>query len=289
MGAGMRKELVVRILRGAETATDMHHRLLSAFQEFDIDGNGEISYKELEFVMQQIAPNLNVSRFLNELDRNRDGHINFEEMVDWLTASSASPAFFARIEQIMEAVLDEAASLRAQEQEALETSGPGYQDLAKKHKKQRIGLTHKLHRMYELELTPLIEDMIRQYDYDDNGVLDRDESILFFSDFVSRSERHYLNMVKLATKFTVKDPRKAEQMEARAGKNAKERLEKVFADLDKHVSAAFKVVDSNCDYKLELSELVEALIPGRTKHKAFLGALGISIPELEPQHIWMQD
>eukprot|EP00931_Biecheleriopsis_adriatica_P114222 TRINITY_DN8972_c0_g2_i1.p1 TRINITY_DN8972_c0_g2~~TRINITY_DN8972_c0_g2_i1.p1 ORF type:complete len:295 (-),score=80.05 TRINITY_DN8972_c0_g2_i1:34-918(-) len=294
MGAGMRKELVARILRGAQSATDMHHKLLSAFQEFDADGNGVISYRELEFVMQQIAPNLNVRRILDETDLNHDGFINFEEMVDWLTSSSASPAFFARIEQIMEAVLDEAVKLRAEEREVAaqaetQPSLSGWKDKVEHFRRQRIGLTNKLHRQYESELTPIIQDMVGEYDFDQNGVLDRDESILFFSDFISRSERHYLNMVKLATKFTGKDAKKAEEMQARAEKAAKEKLAKVFADLDKHIEAAFKVIDSNHNYNLEVSELVEALIPGRKNHKAFLGALGISIPELEPQHIWMQD
>jgi len=64
--------------------TDTEEELLEAFKVFDRDGNGLISSIELRHVMTQLGEKLTddeVEEMIKEADQDGDGYINYEEFV----------------------------------------------------------------------------------------------------------------------------------------------------------------------------------------------------------------
>lgn len=64
--------------------TDTEEELLEAFKVFDRDGNGLISSIELRHVMTQLGEKLSddeVEEMIKEADQDGDGYINYEEFV----------------------------------------------------------------------------------------------------------------------------------------------------------------------------------------------------------------
>lgn len=69
--------------------------LTKAFASVDADGDGNISYNELAAAAESLSGEAldmaSVESMLNEVDRNHDGVINFEEFVQALTKTSPKP------------------------------------------------------------------------------------------------------------------------------------------------------------------------------------------------------
>jgi len=64
------------------------HEVKVIFKTWDEDGSGTISLKELQHVMQRLAPGMreeDLAALLREADKNNNGLIEYEEFVDWLT------------------------------------------------------------------------------------------------------------------------------------------------------------------------------------------------------------
>ena len=70
--------LMARRLKG----TDESELLADAFKEFDLDGSGMISPDEMRLVLNQLGETLSeeeVDDFIQNVDMNGDGQIDFEE------------------------------------------------------------------------------------------------------------------------------------------------------------------------------------------------------------------
>eukprot|EP00933_Yihiella_yeosuensis_P030398 TRINITY_DN24048_c0_g1_i1.p1 TRINITY_DN24048_c0_g1~~TRINITY_DN24048_c0_g1_i1.p1 ORF type:complete len:480 (-),score=103.28 TRINITY_DN24048_c0_g1_i1:476-1915(-) len=65
------------------------------FKAWDQDGDGTISYDELEFVMKKIAPTMtddDIAILMKEIDTDGDGDISFDEFVEWIANPESSKA-----------------------------------------------------------------------------------------------------------------------------------------------------------------------------------------------------
>ncbi len=63
---------------------DTDEEMMSAFRQFDTDGNGRISRAELKATMSQMCGGLSdeqVDHIIEEVDKDGDGEINYEEFV----------------------------------------------------------------------------------------------------------------------------------------------------------------------------------------------------------------
>lgn len=321
MGAGMRKQLCVRVLGGSRSATDSHYKLLAVFNDFDIDGSGEISMEELERVMKQLAPSVSVRHMMAAADLDKNGTVNLEEMCEWLTGSTFSTEFFCCIERIWEDIREEeevrslmlskhvqdrVEEIRPQLEELIKWSGGDLskvksEDFQKAfHENNRVhhagltvgrtcldvalmerrevarrtqsgGVGKKFCRKMREDLTPIVRKWFAHYDNDGNGVLGVDESILFFSDFISKAEHHLAWMISI----TDKRIRGAAASDEIAKAFAHETIETLFRDLDDRMRRAFNLMDVSRDGKLQEDEVISTVIPGMPKHNDFLKALGL--------------
>ena len=68
---------------------DEVEEIKEAFDLFDTDGSGSIDPKELRAAMQSLgfeAKNQTIYQMINDLDKNRNGNIDFDEFLDMMTA-----------------------------------------------------------------------------------------------------------------------------------------------------------------------------------------------------------
>jgi len=63
-----------------------------SFTRFDLNGDGTISLGEMKEVLQTLDkaswPDRKVERFLQTIDKNRDGSIDYAELLDWIFSSA---------------------------------------------------------------------------------------------------------------------------------------------------------------------------------------------------------
>lgn len=63
---------------------DINEEIMKAFQLFDEDGTGKISFKNLKSVAKELSENLTdeeLQEMINEADRDGDGEVNQEEFL----------------------------------------------------------------------------------------------------------------------------------------------------------------------------------------------------------------
>lgn len=80
----------------------MEEQILEAFRQFDVDGDGTLTFKELHHVMDRIAPDvfsvLDIVTIFDQMDIDEDETIQYEEFVHWCCHEGGGP--------VVEAVLD---------------------------------------------------------------------------------------------------------------------------------------------------------------------------------------
>lgn len=155
-------------------------------------------------------------------------------------------------------------------------------------------------------LLPLIEKSFDHHDRSKNGVLDVEESAVFFKNLVSENTEFMAAITEWSIKTMVDFQFKqmADMIQAMGGpeklkeakKEASEKvdqmlksqqniiraLEKEYLDAkQERDGATFKVLDVNEDGKLQKTEVVEAFTPSSAKYKAMMSALGFDEKEME--------
>jgi len=152
-------------------------------------------------------------------------------------------------------------------------------------------------------LKPLIEQSFDHHDKDKNGILDTDESMDFFQDFVDLQEPmiNAIAEVTLRLMLEIQIGVTAEQVKHMAGKQAAvEAIDEMRHEIEKQIDRAnktsrmvlreskqeyldhkdlknkeaFDSIDVNKDGKLQKEEVVQALLPGTDQNKAFMKSLG---------------
>lgn len=156
------------------------------------------------------------------------------------------------------------------------------------------------------ELLPLIEKSFHHHDRSKNGVLDVEESSVFFKNLVSENSSCMTAVTEWSTKtmmdFQFKQmsdmiqamggPEALKEAKKDASAQAEQILKthrKIIKEMEKEYSdakqerdaAAFKVIDINEDGKLQKTEVLDAFTIGSAKHKAMMKALGFDEREME--------
>jgi len=152
--------------------------------------------------------------------------------------------------------------------------------------------------MQRKKLSPLIKKSFGWHDKDGSGVLEFDEGIIFFSNYAGFLPQYFKDVALMTTLASGKTLEK-QMKKAMGGVAAKamatqikatidEQLKDLDADLDEQMIdylanaddrqlAAWKVMDTNDDNKIQESEVLSCLIPGGLKNLAFMSALGFCV------------
>jgi hypothetical protein len=105
------------ISTGITSSTDScelsNNKVLAAFQRLDRRADGSISRELLKKEMQTLDSafwtDRRISRLFNALDRNRDGHLQYREFVEWACLEDTDPSLIA-FRQAMEITREDAKS-----------------------------------------------------------------------------------------------------------------------------------------------------------------------------------
>eukprot|EP00931_Biecheleriopsis_adriatica_P100784 TRINITY_DN76026_c0_g1_i1.p1 TRINITY_DN76026_c0_g1~~TRINITY_DN76026_c0_g1_i1.p1 ORF type:complete len:347 (-),score=79.92 TRINITY_DN76026_c0_g1_i1:174-1214(-) len=303
------KALCKDAVRGGTSDSGIDMRMVETFRAWDVNGDGTIALEELREIINKLGIKLSdgeIAKLLKEADLNGDGRVDFQEFWIWLKCPTSCKEYFEVSGHILEQNKAEGAEFYSkynairwdivfQEGRAGLYMEKMSKDIDNWYERTQARISKKL--------TPIIKNLFAFHDKDGNGVLELDESIMFFSNYAMMLPQYLLPVAE----FTIRYQRKFETSRvdflqvdergldrvARACISAvrdenseieflKLRLAEMQQDylsnIDARHVAAFKVLDVNQDGKLQMDEVVEALLHGTHKNEEFMEALGLYIP-----------
>lgn len=292
-------------IKGIDKVQDYEDRILEAFKNADTDGNNKVSVDELRVFFKNSGKDLSdkdLKNLFKSADYDGSGDISPEEFVSWMFSAPYLKKMFQKQKEVMEWAKKEAPKLQKKidkkvqkEMNKAENPFAAMGTAMKVAMEEAQKLQQKIQDRLEKEMKPLAKKSFKWHDKDDSGVLEKDESIVFFSNYVS-----YLvpNMMESGQMANIQQMNLGGQPGGQmdlGNTNAalKEALTKrqaeYKADADNRHLAAFQCLDVNKDGKLQESELVDALIPGNPQNEKLARALGIFIDPGELMAAAMQD
>mmetsp|Transcript_45031 Transcript_45031/g.101355 ORF Transcript_45031/g.101355 Transcript_45031/m.101355 type:complete len:322 (+) Transcript_45031:79-1044(+) len=264
---------------------DPEEKVRDTFRKWDADGNGIISLEELDRIFSKLRGDekklstKQLAKIFSLVDSNSDGEVSYEELIAWLFCAPNLDKYFEVQEQLLREALAQAKAL-LQEAQSKDLSEPEKASvvltgLGEKLSKLQADLLKKL----EGALTPLIKKAFLWHDKDGSGKLEREESIIFFSNFAERSLRFHASvagvLVSIQMAFVpMPDPT---ALHARIVEKLDEARARLKEDCGFYFRRAFKLLDVSNDSKLELEEVMRALLPHTQQHADLMQALGLDI------------
>jgi len=91
-----KKNMCKAAITGSTDWEDKETKLLKTFQAWDTDGNGSISKEEMTRVLCELCSTTssNVEEMMAEADFDKDGNIDYEEMVHWFCRAPYLEKYF---------------------------------------------------------------------------------------------------------------------------------------------------------------------------------------------------
>lgn len=235
------KALCKAAMRDTETVQDFEDQVIRSFEDWDVDGNGILTVDELAVVFSDIGLKMSkkeLKEMLKDMDSNNDGGIDYQEMVAYLFRAPFLERYFEESKAILSGAVGEPPKSITEEQSNL--------------------------------IQELIRNSFAFHDKDASGILEKDESIIFLSNYAALLPQLHLHVI---SKVGSEDAQKKAQADFDAW----------IADLkegnrfNNKVQEAFKRLDVSGDGRLQIEEIVAALTHGSEKNLALMGALDIPL------------
>eukprot|EP00930_Biecheleria_cincta_P102200 TRINITY_DN93893_c0_g1_i1.p1 TRINITY_DN93893_c0_g1~~TRINITY_DN93893_c0_g1_i1.p1 ORF type:complete len:319 (-),score=70.34 TRINITY_DN93893_c0_g1_i1:1-927(-) len=271
------------LLWGPDHTQDKETVLLRSFRKWKgPGGDGSIRIENLIEVMNVLMPGFEeqnaelIPGLLRKMDRDRSGSIDFEELAGFLLSPPYLKEFFDAMLTISSSRIAEMQKIGRQIHDGVISSASG------KDFMRNTALMYD--NMEKDQLTPLLQASFDAHDKDRSGVLEKDESILFFSHY---AELHYGYAYQLARSHCIStaahnadyasdESREGlEELLRQAEAWTRKAVDGFFADAVNRQKAAFDVLDVNKNYRLERTEVIRGLLPGSAENLAFLRAMGL--------------
>jgi len=239
----------------------VEEQLLKAFRKWDSNGDGSISVVELGAIGKKLGlADASVKNLMKDADVNKDGELSYSEFVSWLFQAPYLKKYFQ--------VLEDSIFKAEDEYKALLKKFNGTEDYKKKEvlSAKMNDLEVKTKTDLKKELEPLLRQSFQWHDKDGNGVLDRGESVIFFSNYVSLLIIFIQHILK-----RYPDPAAPE-----------DQMKKLYHYLrsDERHDQAFSMIDVKGKRSLEEEDVVEFLLPTTRKYSDVIDAL-LSATELK--------
>mmetsp|Transcript_126978 Transcript_126978/g.220115 ORF Transcript_126978/g.220115 Transcript_126978/m.220115 type:complete len:258 (+) Transcript_126978:1-774(+) len=227
-------------LRDADNAKDYEDYVIQSFQEWDLDANGFISDEELADVFTEMGLKMSqrqVQELLKDMDNDRDGHISYPEMVAYLFRAPYLEEYIEHSKFIYKTAL---------------VSGDANFNVPLEYKHKNRDLIRKA---------------FAWHDKDGSGTLEKDESIIFFSNYASLlPELHMYAIAEIASE--------KKQARAQAKFDAWLASCKDRHKFDERIQAAFKLIDVKGDGRLSERHVISYLgFHGSERNLKLLDAL----------------
>lgn len=264
-GGSSTRESCKRALLGAERGNDREDALMAQFKAWDTDGNGKIPVKELARCLKELNPGVKWSRLLDLADIDQDGSIDFDELVSWTCSSPHLSKYFQVWGKIETSRTKESyGSIKAFQE-----------DRITKDQLQKVweDINWRHDTMIQEQLPRLIELSFDHHDKDGSGILEKSESVLFFSNYVALLQNHWLSVARSIAREKVEGMESLLSMEKKIGKM----IDAYEKDAEERHKNAFRFIDRDGSKRLEKHEVVRALSDVRMDSKRqFLNILGLN-------------
>eukprot|EP00931_Biecheleriopsis_adriatica_P056220 TRINITY_DN33304_c0_g1_i1.p1 TRINITY_DN33304_c0_g1~~TRINITY_DN33304_c0_g1_i1.p1 ORF type:complete len:352 (+),score=88.86 TRINITY_DN33304_c0_g1_i1:80-1057(+) len=301
------KLLCKEAIKGATGVVDKEYRMMQAFEAWDTDRNGTLSRAELQQVFENLGTKVSrgdIDKLLKDADVNKDDAISYQEFVSWLCVAPNLKRYFEVSEEIQRRNTKEAIALSSKlnaqlERDAQRAAGSdpfaAMAAAGAKMAKEMEALQKRSQARIDKELTPIIKKAFAYHDKDGSGVLEYDESIVFFSNYVSLLGPYLESQAELAATQQmditgIQGPMTSPSNVVQVFRQRfSERKQSYGRNADGHHQAAFRLLDVKNDGKLHESEVVEALLHGHAKNLQLMEALGLLVPPEELMQAAMGD
>ena len=277
---------------------DKETKLLKTFQAWDTDGNGSISKEEMTRVLCELCSTTssNVEEMMAEADFDKDGNIDYEEMVHWFCRAPYLEKYFQAAHDVFFTNIREMDKDFSNLEEIRDLIEGGVHD--REERKKNLGKVMAvfsesakiIQARIDTALTPLIKFTFDYHDKDNNGSLSYDESIIFFANFVALCDP-YMDCISFMGASQgiewgddmIPKPKKLwEEFKTKYSRLKGWHLK----NIDQHHKAAFELLST--EGRIQEADLIEALLPGHKKNNEFMEALGLAVildERLEQQHL----
>jgi len=138
---------------------------LDAFRVFDLNGDGRITAKELNYVLKELGIKMkkkDIEKMINELDKDKNGTIEYSEFVQMMTMPASREADEFELREAFRCI---------------DTDGNGY--ISREELKQAVEKIMSMDKKISMQD---VEEMMREADVDGNGLIDFDEFVRILVD-----------------------------------------------------------------------------------------------------------
>ncbi|CAE7355087.1 CML10, partial [Symbiodinium microadriaticum] len=265
------KKIAASALQGAVTKAQSEQAMITAFKSFDSDGNGTISKKEFAAVLSKLNMKMTarqIDLLFDTVDKDQDGHIEFEELVCWLCGTPCFTKYFEELDSILR-----------EYSEKIKPVGRG-DAVIKNAESVNQWLTKELER----RIRPVVKQVFHQADKDSNGILSEEESVLLFSNYAHTLAKHADTIIQISKPtWLEKGHWDRQSFKKLVMPNLHHIVTAQMSDYESHIDdrhrQAFNVIDKNKDGHLILDEVVQCLTPGTYRYREFHKALQLYTPE----------
>jgi len=278
------KAMCKNAIRGADTTADREEAVKEVFKSWDRDGDGQISQAELKLVFDALEMDGKSAKklmkdVLKEADADGDDAISYEELVNWMFRAPNLEKYFEKLRALNEKRLQQTQAIHAKKGEKFGAS--------------MVNMECKYQEKLDKQLAPLLRKSFKFHDKDNSGVLEVDESIIFFSNYIAllvqsiressaqtqAAQMQYIGNIDWTNIMEVfNDENAAVEKIVQVLQRESEALHKSYDEnQDERHRAAFKVLDVNGDMCLQEDEVLKAMIPGHSEYQQFMGKLGLVV------------
>jgi Ca2+-binding EF-hand superfamily protein len=281
-----------RAIRGADETVDAEERIRAVFKEFDANGDNFLTLDELVQVLRFVGHDFSLNDanlLLKDVDLNGDHVIDTSEFVAWLFKAPSLEEYFAVLNKISLACRKESEAMINAMIASMDAEVKGQKNEASTDMlgKQLETLQTKFQRLYEQQLSPLIKKSVIWYAQSSNGLLEKDESILFFASFVAEFAKSMDGFIEASClqsmkgAGTIDEPREAVKLKKNMCEMIQAKIDGYRANIAEFQKKSFACIDTNKDGRLQEAELIAALVPGTRKNVEFLQAIGLYVDPAE--------
>lgn len=275
------KALCKKAIKGAETWLDYEDNIFRSLAAWDTSGDHHISLDELTVVMQELNPAIkheDVEQVMSAAaGHSKAARLDYFTFVSFLTTAPHLPKYFEENQKILKEFMTECLNMLKPLVKKAEKDREGAMSEMGLFNERVVSMQPKYREKYRRRLLPIIQKSFAYHDKDGSGVLERDESVIFFSNYIDRLS-YYVHDTLAANASAVGSISKMLDPQEMATQ-FNEQVDTLFHDLHKdreaRVREAFAVVDINKDLRLQESEVIEALTTGSEKNTDLFAALGL--------------
>lgn len=296
-----KKNMCKAAITGSTDWEDKETKLLKTFQAWDTDGNGSISKEEMTRVLCELCSTTssNVEEMMAEADFDKDGNIDYEEMVHWFCRAPYLEKYFQAAHDVFFTNIREMDKDFSGLEEVRDLIEGGIHDL--EARKKNLGKVMAvfsesakiIQARIDTALTPLIKFTFDYHDKDNSGSLSYDESIIFFANFVALCDPYMYCISFMGASQGLEFGDDGIPKPKKLWEEFKTKYSRLkgwhLKNIDQHHKAAFQLLSrTEPSGRIQEADLIEALLPGHKKNQEFMEALGLAVildERLDQQHL----